>query len=118
MQQFSFTHVENELISKFRKNINEAESTEDVKKSFVYCMQELFRKVTDGALEVRADDIYLKPADSSFFIGESIRSHPAFAGIWNNTDLPRIVGRFAELAMNQHKHLAKNPAKTEAKIRM
>ena len=118
MQQFSFTHVENELISKFRKNINEAESTEDVKKSFVYCMQELFRKVSDGALEVRPDDIYLKPDDTSFFIGENIRSHAEFAGIWNNTDLPRIVGRFAELAMNQYKHLAKNPAKTEAKIRM
>jgi len=118
MQQFSFTHVENELISKFRKKINEAESTEDVKKSFVYCIQELFRKVTDGALEVRADDIYLKPADSSFYIGENIRSHTEFVRIWNNSDLPRIVGRFAELAMNQHKHLAKNPAKTEAKIRM
>ncbi len=75
MQQFSFTHVENELMSKFRKKINEAESTEDVKKSFVYCMQELFRKVSDGALEIRPDDISLKPDDTSFFIGENIRSH-------------------------------------------
>jgi hypothetical protein len=79
-------------------------------------MEELFRKVSDGTLEVRPDDIYLKTDDASFFIGEKIRSHAAFAGIWNNSDLPRIVGRFSELALNQYKHLAKNPVKTEVKI--
>ena len=55
---------------------------------------------------------------TSFFIAENIRSDVEFAKVWHNSDLPRIVGRFAELALHQYKHLAKNPAKTEAKIRM
>ena len=117
-QQHSYTHVENELIPKFRKRINEAESTEDVKKSFVYCMQDLFRKVSGGGLELQPDEIYLKMDATSFFIAENIRSDVEFAKVWHNSDLPRIVGRFAELALHQYKHLAKNPAKTEAKIRM
>jgi hypothetical protein len=55
----SFSRVENELLPKFRKMTNEAESTEDVKKFFVYCMQELFAQTFGGQLELRFDDIEL-----------------------------------------------------------
>ena len=116
-QQKSFTQVENELISKFRKKVNHCESTEDVKKAFVWCVQELFTKISEGAITLRADELRLQLEGEPFVIDETLRAGEAFAGVWNNSDLPRIVGRFAELAVNQYRHLAKNPARTEAKIR-
>jgi hypothetical protein len=39
-----------------------------------------------------------------------------FAAVWQNSDLSNIVQRIADAAGNRHKHLLKNPAKTEAKI--
>lgn len=119
MTQLSFTKVENELLHKFRKRINEAESTEDVKKFFTYCQQELFNHAYAGQLEIQFDDVCLMPeGEPPFMISEQVRSHEDFARVWNTSDLPHIVSRFAELALNRYKHLAKKPGKTEAKIRM
>jgi hypothetical protein len=118
-QKQSFTGVENDLLPKFRKMTNEAESTEDVKKFFAYCMQELFTQVFAGQLELDFDDIGLLPeGEGSFHISERIRAREDFARIWTGSDLPHILARFTELALNRYKHLAKNPRKTEAKIRM
>jgi len=116
-QQTSFTLVENQLLPKFRKNMTQARSTEDVKKMFAYCMQDLFREASDGALELRLEDIVLRPENDSYQIDEQIRALDAFTRVWKDTDLPRIVDRFTELCLHHYAHLAKNPEKTEAKIR-
>jgi len=116
-QQTSFTHVENQLLPKFRKTINQARSTEDVKKMFGYCMQDLFKEVSDGALELRLEDVVLQPDSNNYHIDEKIRKMDAFMRVWDATDLPRIVDRLTELCLHHHTHLAKNPEKTEAKIR-
>ena len=119
MQQHSFSKIENDLQHKFRKLTNEAESTEDVKKSFVFCMQELFNLASIGQLELQYEDIELLPEGNPYFVfSDKVRSREEFASIWNDSDLSQIVLRFAELASNHHKHLTKNPKKTEAKIRM
>ena len=47
-----------------------------------------------------------------------MRAAAGFAEIWGGSDLAQIVTRFAEAARNRSRHLAKNPEKTEAKIRM
>ena len=118
-QHLSFSKIENDLKHKFRKMINEAESTEEVKKNFVYCMQELFTNASDGAIALQFEDIDLLPYDNPpFVISEEIRAFIASTGLWADSDLPQIVSRFAELASNHYKHLAKNPQKTESKIRM
>ena len=118
-QQKSFTKAENELLPKFRKMINEAESTEDVKKFFCYCIQELLDRAFIGQLVFNYDDIALDPkGEPPFLINEQIRSRDDFAEIWNSSDLPQIVDRFARMSLNHYKHLEKNPGKTEAKIRM
>lgn len=118
-RQQSFTKAENELLPKFRKMTNEAESTEDVKKFFARCMQELFSQASAGRLELRFDDIALLPeATPPYLISEQIRSSEEFAEVWEASDLQQIVTRFAELAVGHHRHHAKNPQKTEAKIRL
>ena len=116
-QQTSFTHVENKLFPKFRKTISQARSTEDVKKMFGYCMQDLFKEVSEGALELRLEEVVLKPESNSYHIDDKIRETDAFARVWTATDLSRIVDRFTEVCLHQYAHLAKNPEKTEAKIR-
>ncbi|MDD2462641.1 MAG: hypothetical protein PHI97_01465 [Desulfobulbus sp.] len=115
--QTSFTHVENKLLPHLRKTISQARSTEDVKKMFGYCLQELFRDVSSGELELRLEDITLYPEANRCDIDERIRQLAAFTKVWNGTDLPRIVDRFTEVCLHQYAHLAKNPEKTEAKIR-
>jgi len=115
----SFSKAENELLPKFRKMTNEAESTEDVKKFFTYSMQELFSHAFAGQLELRFEEIGLLPEkEPCFFISERVRSREDFAEVWQASDLSQIITRFAELAAGHYKHLEKNPKKTEAKIRM
>lgn len=115
--QQSFTHVENELLPKFRKRIDEAESAREVESSFGDCVRELIGKASAGAVELAPEDIRLQPETATFLLGEDIRAQEPFKQLWDNSDMPRIVGRFAELAQHRHAHLAKKTAKTEAKIR-
>ena len=118
-QNFSYSQIENELKHKFRKMINESDSTEEVKNNFVYCMQELFSNASSGLIELRFEDIELLPErNPPFVINEQVRSVNKFIRLWEDSDLPQIVLRFSELASNHYKHLAKNPQKTEAKIRI
>ena len=118
MQQQSFSKIEKALQHKFRKMTNEAESTEEVKKSFVFCMQELFNLASTGQLELKFEDIELRPeGNPPFVFNEQVWTRDEFTRLWNDSDLSQIVLKFAGLASNQYKHLTKNPKKTEAKIR-
>ncbi len=117
--KFSFSKIENGLLPWFRKKIGNAESTEDVKKFYVYTMQELFHQVFSGNLNLDYDDISLQPnQDQSFVLDKRIKERADFAATWKNSDLSHVIIRFTETAINRYKHLEKNPAKTEAKIRM
>jgi hypothetical protein len=117
--QFSFSKIENELLPGFRKKIGSAESTEDVKKFYVYTMQDLFRQAFSGNLNLEYGDIFLQPNhDQLFVLSERVKARADFVTIWKNSDLSHVITRFTETAINRSKHLEKNPAKTEAKIRM
>jgi hypothetical protein len=116
-RQLSFSKYEQELRPELRQNLNIAESTEDVKKFFVYTIQKLFGKVLEGKEAFTYEDIRLDPQEQSgFIISDRLLSDPEFTAVWVNSDLYNIVKRLADAASNRHKHLEKNPAKTEAKI--
>jgi hypothetical protein len=116
-RQLSFSKYEQELRPELRQNLNIAESTEDVKKFFVYTIQKLFGKVLDGKEPFHYEDIQLAPTEQSgFIISDKLLDDSEFAAAWHNSDLSNIVKRIADTAGNRHKHLQKNPAKTEAKI--
>ena len=63
----SYTKYENEVIHKYRDNLNHAESVEDVKKFFSYTMQELMHKVFDGKLDMRYEDVQLSADNKAGF---------------------------------------------------
>lgn len=116
-RQLSFSKYEQELRPELRQNLNIAESTEDVKKFFVYTVQKLFNKVLEEKEAFRYEDIQLAPQErSGFIISDTLLGNAAFAAVWQDSDLANIVKRIADTASNRHKHLQKNPAKTEAKI--
>ena len=116
-RQLSFSKYEQQLRPELRQNLNIAESTEDVKKFFVYTIQKLFGRVLEGKEAFRYEDIRLAPMEQSgFIISDKVLEDPEFEAVWQNSDLSNIVKRIADAASNRHKHLQKNPAKTESKI--
>jgi hypothetical protein len=116
-RQLSFSKYEQQLRPELRQNLNIAESTEDVKKFFVYTIQKLFGRVLEGKEAFRYEDIRLAPLEQSgFIISDKVLEDPEFEAVWQNSDLSNIVKRIADAASNRHKHLQKNPAKTESKI--
>ena len=116
-RQLSYSKYEQELRPELRQNMNIAESTEDVKKFFVYTIQKLFGRVLEKKGALTYEDIRLDPQEQSgFIISDKLLEDPDFAAVWRNSDLANIVKRIADAASNRHRHLQKNPAKTESKI--
>lgn len=117
-RQLSFTKYENEALRTYRQKLNSAESTEDVKKFFFYTTQSLFENVFDGKLNVEPEDITLIPEAKPYFrFADRILTTELFTETWGQSDLSRVLGRFAESAAGRMKHLEKHPEKTDRKIR-
>jgi len=117
-RQISFTKIEKQLLPEYRQKIGAAESTEDVKKFFVYIVMELLNRAYDDKICFEYDHICLDPVNSPYYCLDSkVTSLADFGSVWDNSDLSHIVARFTDTAMNHYAHLAKNPAKTESKIR-
>ncbi len=96
-----------------------AESTEDVKKFYIYTIQDLFNRVFSGKIDLEYGDVVLLPDQTpSFSFNERIQGKEDFTIVWNNSDLSHVVSRFTDSALKHLIHLEKNPAKTESKIRM
>ncbi len=118
-RQLSFTKFENELRPDFRHKMGSAESTEDVKKFFVYTVMKLMKKVFGEDFELEYDNVLFTPDTPPYFkLADQVAEREQFKSVWEKSDLPQVMKRFAESAANHYKYLAKNPDKTEAKIRM
>ncbi len=117
-KQLSFTKIENDILPKFRKDMNLAESTEDVKKFFSYAMQGLLGRVFPEKFTPSYDDIQLNPHESPhYLLSDVVRQLEDYSAAWDNSDLAEILQRFAKIAKHRYDHLDKKPEKTESKIR-
>jgi hypothetical protein len=118
-KRLSFTKNEQDILPDFRQRINLAESTEDVKKFFVYTVTELFNHVFSGKIDFVYEDIELQFAEDPYFsVSDRLLSRDDFSSIWACSDLPNVVARFAKTAVKRCIRLEKHPEKTDAKIRM
>lgn len=118
-KQISFSKHEQKVLPNFRQKISQSESTEDVKKFFVYTVQELLESILAGKIEFEYEDAALMPGSEPYYIlSKRLLSSVEFKSVWNDSDLPRLLSRLAETAMHRYKHLQKRPEKTESKIRM
>jgi hypothetical protein len=118
-KQLSFTKHEHEVLPDLRQKLNKAESTEDVKKFFIYTALELLEKIFEGEMRFDYEDIALTPGSISHYtVSQRLLSSEVFTSVWNHSDLPHLMGRLAESAVNRYRHLEKHPEKTDAKIRI
>ena len=118
-KRMSYSKIENTILHDFRNKINHAESTEDLKKFFAYSAQELFNNVFAGKMTFGFDDTSLLPTNEPHYqLHERLLVSKDFKTVWESSDLPQVIGRLAKTAANHYIRLKKNPAKTEAKIRM
>jgi hypothetical protein len=119
MKMYSFTKYENECLPAFRQRINNAESVDDVRRVFAYTTRVLVEKIFGGEVKISDDDVTLEPSEKSgFSLSNRLSSRENFKSTWGNSDLPRMVGRFAETAARRIRHLEKHPEKTDSRIRM
>lgn len=117
-RQLSFTKFEKELLPNFRKKINMAESSEDVKTFYARTSMELLEKAFEGEFSLEFDDISLQPGhDDKYVLNDRLFASSTFTEVWNNSDLPNVLARFTDTALNRYAHLEKHTEKTEAKIR-
>ncbi len=116
--QISFTKYENEVLPDFRKKINLAESTEDVINCFVQTITELCNTVFDKKIDFDFEDVTLiLDREPHFKMSQRFFGSDEFATVWNDSDLSRVIGRFAKSAMNRYKRLEKYSEKTDKKMR-
>ncbi len=116
--QISYSRFENDLVHQYRNQINGAESSSDVEKFFDYAVRELCKKIFDGNLQLKQQDFqFTVEGESLFQIHKRLLNTEAFKEVWDNSDLPNIVNRFAQTANNRAIHLEKHKEKTNLKIR-
>jgi hypothetical protein len=116
-KHISYSKIENEIRPHFRNNLNLAESSEDVKKFFVYAVQELLDKAFKGKITADYGEIELRGGDKQpFVIHKRLLHDLTFMNAWCNSDLPLIIERLASTAVKHMKHFGKMPDKTESKM--
>ncbi len=113
----SFTKNLHRLMPRFRENMSNAESTEDVKKFFSYSVRDLLEDILGKEIRIDKDDIILLPDKPPYFdLSPKLASE--IDKVWEGSDLPHLIEKLAESAIGRFKHLEKHPEKTESKIRM
>ena len=116
--QTSYRKYEQEILPNYRNRLNQAESTEDVKKFFNYAVQELFAKIFSHSMQFDFEDISLDPNFSPpYKLSDRIMSNREFLAVHDQSDLKQILEKLAETAINRYKHLEKHPERTNSKIR-
>ena len=116
-QMMSLTKYEHQVLPKFREQLNQAESVEDVKKFFVGTIQEFLGLVTQGDLAASYEDITLHPDKTpSYSLASVVTDNTAIQAL-ADSDLDAVLQRMAEQASHRYKHLSKNNVKTNLKIK-
>lgn len=118
-RQFSYTKFENKVLPNFREMVNKAESTEDLRKFFLYSTKELLDSIFEGTIAFSYEDFSLTLEKKPYYrLSDRLLSMEAFNNVWKESDLPRVVCRLAESAVRHYKRLERKPDKSETKIRV
>lgn len=117
-EQFSFARFEKEILPNYRNKLNNAESTEDVKKFFVYTVQDFWFKVFHDASRIEYEDVTLAPTKNPpYTLSGRIVNDQQFCEVSKKSDLAYILERLAGTAAKRYQHLERNPEKSDSKIR-
>ena len=113
----SLTKYEKASAPLLREQLTRAESVEDVRKFFYQCIRDFLCAISNSALQPTYADVVLTPGQAPYFmLSKGLRNSEAFKQ-FDDSDLLRIIERFAEQSSHRFLHLTKHREKTEAKIR-
>ncbi len=118
-KQLSFSHLEKELVKEFRNNINNSEGPIDVANHFSFVVCKLFKKVfSETDLELENNCAIFAPNEENYFkINDNLLQDDRFHKLWDNSDLPDLLKKFAETSYHKYLHHNKHLEKTNKKIR-
>lgn len=117
-RQVSFTRLEQALAPGFRERMDKAETVEDVRRFFAETVATLIADALGESASVRNEHVVLCPEnETGYELHETVKAGEGFAAMWETSDLSRIIGDFARVAGKRATHLARNPERTEARIR-
>lgn len=116
-RMMSFTKYEHQILPKYRDQLNQAESVEDVKKFFIATIQDFLHLATEGKLTVDYAEISLQPEKQPGYSLEPAIQNSSEMKEMKNSDVNAVLKRLAEQAVHRYKHLAKNNTKTNLKIK-
>lgn len=113
----SLNKYEKQVLPKFRDQLNQAESEEDVKKFFVETVERLLALATENSVDPQYNDIRLVPGSAPYYqLTSQLMNCQAMQAL-GNSDLHPILHRIAQPAAHRYQHVAKHPEKTNAKIK-
>lgn len=116
--QISYSKFANNVMHQYRHQMSGAESSTDVVKFFDYAVRELCHQIFDGDVSFRQQDFqFTQEGESLYQVHRRLLNTEMFREVWDNSDLPRIIDKFAQTANNRFIHLEKHREKTNLKIR-
>jgi len=119
MKKISFRKFEHMILPHFRQRLNEAESAEDIRNTFVSSIKSFFESAFGGRVSMNEEDVRFTPYEEPYFhLSGEVMKQESIRSTWGDSDLRNVIERLAESAVNRHKHLARHGEKTDAKIRM
>lgn len=116
MKNYSFTRYEKEFSPELREIMNKSESSKELKETFKTIMKKFLNKAIED-IDFDGEDIHFKDEKPYYSVSLRLLDSDDFKHIWNNSDLPDVIGRMAETIHGHYEHLEKHPEKTEKKIR-
>ncbi len=119
-KQLSFTKYEKKYRLRLREHLDQAESTQDVRKFFYQIVRDMLGEISDRGVKVVYESVKLTPGEAPGYafkpelLGNTGRG--SLEGLMSESDLGRILKDFAVTCSNRLRRLGKNPEKTESKM--
>ncbi|MBC8383948.1 MAG: hypothetical protein H8E57_00350 [Candidatus Cloacimonetes bacterium] len=118
-KQISFSTLGNTYIHEMRDKINNSENKIDLDHFFSQTVTNFLNKVFhDQDFVIDNGDIIFNPDSENYFsVSDDLWKLEYFKEIWNSSDLPNVIKKFADSTYHRYLHLNKHPEKTQKKIR-
>ncbi|MGL5355567.1 MAG: hypothetical protein ACRCZ9_05960 [Fusobacteriaceae bacterium] len=105
----SFSEVDSKHWGEYKVRLSKAQGVEEVKKIFSMVTAELVKEVEENLNPVYGEfsgdfEIDMK-SEKKYKVAQKIAENPLFVDLIENSDLPAILTKYADMAVNKKTHL-------------